>query len=205
MTFFFAMETLAEFSDPLLPGLDESTFGAELLESAEVQAARYSGKIVDKNREKVGAIVAARAMGFGVRQVCEAFHISPHTLAELERRHGQKLATLKERCARKFGVFVELGLDRAIAEVSRMDIDKLMISLGIATEKLQLLDGAPTAIIGTDEPKRFSVDALRERLARAHDVTPTGLGGEEGHQTRATGAPGGPALEVSAASSEGAT
>lgn len=167
------MSDLIDHHDaPLLPGLDETTFGSELLESDESQRARYTGKIIDKNRERVAMILAARAMGFGVRQVCEAYHVSPHTLAELERRHGAKLATLKDRVARKFGVFVELGIDRAIREVDAIDIDKLLISLGIATEKLQLLSGEPTVITGTsDGPKQFSVDSLRERLARARNVT----------------------------------
>ena len=99
-----------------------------LTEAFVAQRARYTGKIVEKNRTRVAQILSARAMGFPIRQVCEGLHVSPHTVAEIERRHSVKLATLKERLARKFGVFVELGIDRAIAEVGKMDIDKLFIS-----------------------------------------------------------------------------
>jgi hypothetical protein len=185
---------VADFEQPLLPGIDDTSLGSELLESDESQRARYTGKIVDRNMERVHSILAARAMGFPIRQVCEGFHVSPHTIAELERRHGAKLATLKDRLARKFGVFVELGLDRAIAEVREMDIDKLMISLGIAADKLQVLTGEPSVIVGTDGPRRFTIDGLNERLGRREiiDVTPEPTGSDAGKDgpTRAGSARG---------------
>jgi hypothetical protein len=169
--------------EPLLPGIeDDAHLGSELLESVESQQSRYSGKIVDRNQARVGSIIAARAMGFSVRQVCSAYHIGAASLAELERRHGQKLSTLKDRLARKFGVFVEMGVDRAISELPHMDIDKLMISLGIATDKLQVLSGEPSVIVGTDDRRRFTVEALSERLGRREiiDVTPVSTGSDAG-------------------------
>lgn len=71
-----------------------------------------------------------------------------------------------------------------------MDIDKLMISLGIAADKLQVLTGEPSVIVGSsDGPRQFSIEALRERLSRREiiDVTPSAIGseGEEKKQTRA--------------------
>lgn len=194
---------------PLLPGLenDSSCDGSELLEPVESQAARFSGKIVEKNRERVDGILGARAMGYPLRQICAAFHCSPHTVAEIERRHAVKLASLKDRLARKFGVFVELGLDRAIREVDRMDRDKLMVSLGIAADKMQVLTGEPSAIVATPEQaRRFSIESLRERLGRGPviDVTPagTGSGAAESAQTRAreAGAAGGPQARLDAPS-----
>lgn len=176
-------------ANPLLPGLadSESGLGAELLEPVDTQRARYSGKIVEKNQERIEGILKSRAIGFGVRQVCAAFNVSAHTLTEIERRHGAKLATLKDRLARKFGVFLELGLDRAIAEVGKMDRDKLLISLGIAADKLQILTGEPSVIVGSsDGAKQFSVEALQARLGarRVVNVTPTGSGAGEISQTR---------------------
>ncbi len=164
----------------LLPGFDEAAaLGSELLESVDSKRARgYSGKIIEKDEQKVHCILAARSMGYPIRQVCSAFAVSAHTVAEIERRHAVKLATLKDRLARKFGVFVELGIDRAIEEVDSMDIDKLLVSLGIAADKLQVLTGEASVIIGTtsSEGSRFSVDGLRARLEARPliDVTPTG-------------------------------
>lgn len=182
---------------PLLPGiLEGESLGAELLEPVEAQKARYSGKIVEKNQERIAMILAARSMGIPIRTICRSYAVSAHTLAEIERRHASKLATLKDRCARKFGAFVELGLDRALREVDQMDRDKLMIAIGIAAEKLQLLSGEPTVIIGDADARRFSVDTLRARLARdVIDVTGSGAG--ESSQM------GGAALPPSA--SEGST
>ncbi len=178
-------DTIEFPGQPLLPGIDdESARGSELLESEASQRGRYSGKIVEKNLGRVNGILTARAMGFPIRQVCEAYSVGPHTIAEIERRHGVKLATLKDRMARKFGVFAELGLDRAISEVKKMDIDKLMISLGIAIDKFQLLNGDASVIIGTPtgEGSRFSVDSLRARLGARPviDVTPALTGSDTG-------------------------
>jgi hypothetical protein len=174
---------------PLLPSLeDDSTLGAELLEEHGEQVARYSGKIVERNGARVQGILAARAAGYPIRQICAAYQVSSHTIAEIERRHSAKLATLKERLARKFGVFTELGIDRAITEIGRMDIDKLMVSLGIATDKMQVLSGEASIIVGSTVPEsgRFTLDRLRERLRPVIDVTPpTGLGGGEKGETRA--------------------
>jgi hypothetical protein len=178
------------FSNPLLPGLsDDINLGSELLQS-EDPARNYTGKIVEKNAERVQAILAARAMGFPLRIVCEGFHVSPHTVAELERRHATKLATLKDRIVRKAGAFVELGLDRLLdpKEIKRMDIDKLMVSVGIAIDKMQVLSGEPSVIVGTaDVPTKFTIDGMRERLARREpiNVTPTGSGDGEIEATRA--------------------
>ncbi len=183
-------DDLIEFpGQPLLPGIeDASSLGSELLESEESQRARYSGKIVEKNVERVQAILAARAMGFPIRQICAGYGVGAHTIAEIERRHSVKLATLKDRLARKFGVFVELGIDRAITEVGRMDIDKLMVSLGIAADKLQVLTGEASIIFGTTstEGGRYSLDGLRARLQSRPliDVTPTGSVQEKQEATR---------------------
>ncbi len=173
---------------PLLPGImDKSALGSELLENEDYQRANYSGKIVEKNQERVQGILSARAFGFPIRQICEAFSVSAHTIAEVERRHSVKLATLKDRLARKFGVFIELGIDRAISEVDNMDRDKLLVSLGIASDKLQVLTGEATVIIGSaDGAKKFSIDNLRARLGGRGiiDVTPTGSVVEGNTQTR---------------------
>jgi hypothetical protein len=177
------------FSNPLLPGIaDDINLGAELLR-AEDAANGYTGKIVEKNAARVQTILAVRAMGHPLRVICEAFNVSPHTVAELERRHATKLATLKERIVRKAGAFVELGLDRLLdpKEIKQMDIDKLMISVGIAIDKMQVLSGEPSVIVGTNEVPRYTIEALRERLARREPINVTGTGSvqEEKEQTRA--------------------
>jgi hypothetical protein len=179
-------DELTDSNLPLLPGLE---VGVELLESRRsFSGPSTRGKIVEANQARVQAILTARAIGASVRQVCAAYQCGAHTLAEIERRHGSKLATLKDRIARRLGVFVELGLDRMLTGVDSMDLDKLPVAVAIAIDKLQILTGEPSVIVGNnDGPRRFSVQALHDRLDDAIDVTPTatGLDGQTGGQ-RAT-------------------
>ena len=189
------------FSNPLLPGInDDINLGSELLRE-EDPAAGFTGKIVEKNQERVQAILAARAMGYPLRVICAGFHVSPHTVAELERRHATKLATLKERIVRKAGAFVELGLDRLLdpAEIRRMDIDKLMVSVGIAIDKMQVLSGEPSIIVGREAPKEFTLDYLKQRLAR-REVNVTGSVQPEVLQTGEAALPA-PGADASSADS----
>jgi hypothetical protein len=164
---------LDESVAPLLPGMAIEA-GAELLQDPAGHP-EHTGKIVERNQARIQAILAARAMGLSIRQVCAAYQVGTHTLAEIERRHGAKLATLKDRVARRLGAFVELGLDRMLDSVGSMDPDKLPLAVAIAIDKMQVLTGEPSVIIGDAGPRQFSVDSLRDRLAGAIDVTPTGL------------------------------
>lgn len=178
---------LSELPQPLLPGIDDDAqLGAELLLSREDQRARFSGKIVDKNQERIDGILNLLAAGASVRLVCRAFHVSPHTLATLRERHGVKLATIKQGLARKAAMFVELGLDRLLSEVDRMDIDKLAVNTKFVLDAMQLLSGEATVIVGSEGPRRFGVDVLREKLSARPviDVTPamSSAVGEDSHQ-----------------------
>jgi hypothetical protein len=183
---------LDESVAPLLPGLDIEA-GAELLQDPTGHP-EHTGKIVERNQARVQGILAARAMGLSIRQVCAAYQVGTHTLAEIERRHGAKLATLKDRVARRLGAFVELGLDRMLSSVGSMDPDKLPLAVAIAIDKMQVLTGEPSVIIGDAGPRRFSVESLQDRLAGAIDVTPvdnTGsAGGDDSQKGVAGGAPG---------------
>lgn len=167
----------------LLPGMEddvEANAGCELLLSPDELRSHYSGKIVDKCEARVQGILAARALGVPLRRIMRAFRVGASTVYQLEQRHGRKLETIKRQLVGKFGAFIELGMDRAINELDRMDIDKLMIQLGIASEKFLLMQGDATVITGsTDAPRKYSLESLHERLSmRAMiNVTPTGLGG----------------------------
>lgn len=167
---------LDESCAPLLPGLDIEA-GAELLGAPSGGHPAHTGKIVEANQARVQAILAARAMGLSIRQVGAAYQVGTHTLAELERRHGAKLATLKDRVARRLGAFVERGLDRMLETVDAMDPDKLPLAVAIAIDKMQVLTGEPSIIVG-EGPRALTVTDLQSRLAAAIDVTPaTGLSG----------------------------
>lgn len=172
-------------SPRLLPGMEEA-LGSELLLDEDEQRARFTGKIVERNRERVDGILQCTAANMPARAICRAFHLSPHSLVTLRDRHGVKLAALKQGIARRMAMFAELGIDRLISEVDSMDVDRLAIAVGIITDKLQVLTGEATVIVGAvgDGPKHFSIDDLRSRLAAAKNVTPTGSDAQEIEQTR---------------------
>ena len=165
---------LDDTTQPMLPGIE---VGAELLDAQPVSSGPRSLKIVQANQARIEGILAARAMGLSIRQVCAAYRVGAHTLAEIERSRGAKLATLKDRFARRLGAFVELGLDRMLESVESMDPDKLPLAVAIAIDKLQVLTGEPSVIVGQGEgPRRFSVESLHARLGEdCIDVTPPAM------------------------------
>jgi hypothetical protein len=174
---------LSELPQPLLPGIDDDAqLGAELLLSKEDQRARFSGKIVDKNQERVDGILNLLAAGAAVRLVCRAFHVSPHTLATLRERHGVKLATIKQGIARKSAMFVELGVDRLLSEVDRMDVDKLAFNVKVILDSMQLMSGEATVIVGSDGPRRFDVASLQAKLAAKPVINVTPMSSDAGKQ-----------------------
>lgn len=183
----------------------DSALGAELLEPVEQQMARYSGKIVDQNAERVAGIVAARSIGLPLRLVCKSFRCSVHTILEIEVRHRVKLAALKERSARQFGAFVELGLARLLTEAHTMDIDRLPLAVAIAADKMQLLSGEATSIVGLADPQRHTVESLRARLrAESIEVSVEPVGaGEVSGQGDSPGAAGAARAGTDAAAKAG--
>ena len=141
-----------------LPGILD---GGELLTIDERrESGRYTGALIEKDIEKRDAIIQLLAVGVGLNRISKAFHVSPHVLQILRERHVAKISTHKKALARRFGLFAELGIDRMIDEFGKMDRDKLAVAVGIATEKMQLLDGEATAILGSQEVSRMEeVDA----------------------------------------------
>lgn len=182
----------------LLP-LPEPTEGMELLESAERQRELYPLTTVEKNQERLQSIIASIAADAPVRYVCRTHKVGWHTLQRIRDSHGPKIATLKQGIARRMSFFVQLGIEQLIEDLAAGTIapDKLGIIVGIITDKMQVLTGEPTTIVGTgDGPKTFSIDTLNARLGRRErtveaDFTelPTGSEGGKDSATRATAAP----------------
>jgi hypothetical protein len=165
-----------------LPGIEP---GAELLTIDERSASgRYTGELIEKDRAKVDAILQLLAVGVGIRRIAESQHVSTRTVALLRDRYASKIATHKKGLARRFGLFAELGIDRAIEEVDQMDRDKLMISVGIAVEKMQLLDGEATAIIGSTSSAPSHEDLRKQFDAILVEAQEMGCSEEGPEQTR---------------------
>lgn len=170
---------------PLLP-LSEEDADEMLLTAPEKLKGKYTLERVQRNEERLAAIIQLLAAGAPVRMICRTFHCSPHTLAEIRAQQGQRIATVKQGIARKLSTFVELAAERLVDEYESIDLDKLAIALGIAADKLQVLTGEASVIVGSpaDQGPRYKIDDLRARLERK--VGP-GTGSEQGEDSQ-TGA-----------------
>lgn len=183
----------------LLP-LPEPTEGAELLMPAAKQRELYPLTTVEKNQERLQSIIASIAADAPVRYICRTHNLGWHTLSRIREDYGPKIATLKQGIQRRMTLFVQLGMEQLLEDLGAGLIapDKLGIIVGIICDKMQVLSGEPSVIVGSAEgPKQFSIETLNARLRPRPviDVTPTGFAQALPGQTRASGRAGG-ALEA---------
>lgn len=83
-----------------------------------------------------------------IRELEELLHVSHHTLEAVRQEESEKLATLRQKCARQNLALHEMCLDRAQDLIPRCDdLQKLAVSSGIFAEKSNLLAGEATARI----------------------------------------------------------
>lgn len=131
---------------------EELPVGRELLSLDEDERrGNFSGKIISRNREKYGRIVAALAEGLGIRQISRAFGVSPHTVQGIREREGDSIATVKEELGRRFTRISRVAAERIEEELDRnpnIPLRELSVCLGIIEDKRALVSGAPTAITG---------------------------------------------------------
>lgn len=190
----------------LLMSLPEPTEGAELLVPAATQRELYPLTTVDRNQERLQSIIASLAADAPIRFVCRTHKVGWHTLQRIREEYGPKIATVKQGIAKRMALFVQLGVEQLLDDLAAGAIapDKLGIIVGIIADKMQVLTGEPSVIVGSSEgAKQFSIETLNARL-RARpviDVSGTGLDGGKEPVTRASG-PAGGALEVGGSASK---
>ncbi len=165
-----------------LPGSTLSLFppgelpeGAELLLPLDEQQARYPLTTVEKNQERLNAIILLLGRDAPKKFIVETFHVGWYTLAAIAKQHGDKITLVKKRSAANLAMFVELGTEQIIEDLlaGRLDPDKLPINIAVAVDKLQLLTGDATMIVGSpaDQGQRLNVETLKEKLAKMKRVT----------------------------------
>lgn len=166
------------------------TAGKELLDAPEAQRELYPLTTVERNQERLANIIRYLGAGVPKAEIIRTFGVGWHTLQRIAVQHGEKIAEVKRRVAAKTALLVDTTVDSLIDDVvhGRLDPRDKAVLLGIGVDKLQVLTGEPTVIHGSTEPvKRFSPEALRERLGarKMIDVTPaTGRDGREKDVTR---------------------
>jgi hypothetical protein len=193
-----------------LPGSTLSLFppgelpeGGELLLSADEQRTRYPLTTVEKNQERLHAIVLLLGRSAPKKFICDTFKVGWYTLQQIAQQHGDKITLVKKRSAQNLAMFVELGTEQMIEDLQagRLDPDKLPINIAVAVDKLQLLTGDATMIVGSpaDQGQRLNVETLKEKLGKMKRVSGPVVDGvietthspEQGNQqTREPGATG---------------
>lgn len=152
--------------------LDESQYllfgdGAELLTvDADEKSGKYSGKIIEKNRARVRAIVQSLAMGVGQLKVAKAFGVSVHTVRGIIQRNPELIAIEEKKLSGQLGHAFTVGLEQYTEAIIRGDIPPqlLPVGLGILFDKKQLIDGKPTSISGSVKPGA-TIEDMKRALA----------------------------------------
>lgn len=176
----------------LLLNMPEANEGAELLLSAGDRGDKYPLTTLEKDQERLQAILHLVAADAPVRFICRSYRVGWHTLESIRAKHGVKIATVKKVIAQRMATFVQLGIETLLDDLAagRLDTDKLGVTLGIVADKMQILTGEATSIVQhQDGAPRITAETLREKLAGMKRALPTGSSGGENTQQ----APAGPA------------
>jgi hypothetical protein len=136
--------------------------GAELLSVEEdAKSGKYSGAIIEKNRDKVKAICGALAEGHGILRVAKAFGVSAHTVMGIRDRHPELIAIEEKQLTRQFGKILAVSAERLLDGLVSGAIApaQIPVGMGIVFDKKALLDGKPTSIV-QHQDKELNVDAF---------------------------------------------
>lgn len=146
--------------------------GAELLNIEErAQSGKYSGAIIERDREKVHAICAALAEDMPVRAIARAFKVSQHTVMGIRARHPELVAMGEKQLSTKLGMIQKVGWDRYYEGIINGEVHpaQLPVGLGIAADKKAALDGKPSVII-EHRDRELTPEAINELIAKLPSV-----------------------------------
>ena len=97
--------------------------------------------------ERAQAIAAAHMAGMPIREICQQFNCSHHTIAALIRNRPELLAAAREITANNWRTLAALGSASLLDRLPDMKDHALTVMSAIATEKAELLSGGATARI----------------------------------------------------------
>ncbi len=102
---------------------EELPVGLDLLSIDEDERrGRFTAERVSRNRERYEAIVRGLAEGLGVRQLCRAFAVSPHTVMTIRERETARIATEKTEFSRRLARVARLAVERLEEEIESGDM-----------------------------------------------------------------------------------
>lgn len=143
-----------------------------LVELAAPQSARFTGTTVEKDRQRVDAVLAAVVAGVPREHIARLAKISTHTIAGIVERaeRSGEIAGWKERMSRLLARATETMAANLVEAVEKKSIPaaSLPVALGIATDKKLLLDGEATSRV--EHVERVRPEDIAERIRRAQVI-----------------------------------
>jgi len=153
----------------------------EMLKAYDAKPGQFSGAIIERNKEKVDAILELLAQpDMTHKKISKIFKVSRNTVAALERRAEDdgRLAAYTQRLTNKLRYASRAALDSLIESIEKDELkgkDKGIVT-GILLDHLGKLEGRPTSIVETrremsaDEFKEYMDDIMENLDAKEADV-----------------------------------
>lgn len=139
--------TMAQDSKPQQLALLESD-DELILAQAHRRAGNFDLSRLKHTDDQIAEMLRARAEGLGVRACARIFKMSEHTVLKLEEQRCSDVATMKKDLARDCRTAGRMAVSRIIEEMADMPKTSLPIIAGVMIDKMQILEGEPSAIIG---------------------------------------------------------
>lgn len=148
--------------------------------SDDVVDARFTftgAKLFKTDPDKYRMIVNALAEGMAIRQIARAFKVSPGTVNAVKENEVIPIGAQKEKLANKLHTLAKMSVERLIDENDKIPLNSLAVVVGIAVEKMQLLQGEATQRI--ESTKGPSMEDFNKYLESLKNVTETGFSAEK--------------------------
>jgi hypothetical protein len=160
----------------LLP-MDLPAAALESLEAVESRGEFTGERLASQDPDRYRACVELLGRLAPVSMIAKVLRISPNTVRGVRAREGESIDDLKKRTVAHLTKFVGIAAERFAEEADSIDIDKLAVPMGIATEKLLLLTGQATSRVEHTDRAPAPID-FASYLQSLPDVTPPEMGYE---------------------------
>lgn len=169
------------------PIVQRSLFSEDQAYEVLEQHGEFTGERLRERKPEVYQLVIRMiAEGLSTRSIARACSVSPNTVEAVRRTERISIDAQKQELLAMTRSAARLTLERVIELAPSMKPGEASVAFGIVTEKMLLLGGEATTIVGTtsDKMKHASFNDLIDSLPQA-DVTEIGSSGENPDQKAA--------------------
>ena len=113
----------------------------------DAKSGKFSGVIIEKNRERVRQICRALAERIGVHRIAKAYGVSVHTVLGIRDRNAELIATEKKDVSLQLGRISKLMADNIEQRLEEGTFKPGSVDLAIILDKKSVADGDPSMIV----------------------------------------------------------